>query len=410
MTTWAAGHSPSHLERLPDLRRPAEPGLCDAVVVPTSRDPRSTPTRGIEHAARLAAAHGAPLLIVVSRDAAVPEARARIVHRVQAATGRALAPEIVLLDDVRPVVTLRTRSCLLPHLAARLAVGAVAPVAPSDVPEKRNAAIEIAARRGWRTVLFLDDDIRPWARRGDGETKPHPVSRTLDAEGLQAAVGALGERVHRAVGWAAEDHPDNSVLCRLRRRAGFAQGVFIGGGALLVGVDAATPFFPSIYNEDWLFVIGLLRSGKDPVACGGRVLQDTPQESPTPGRAVYEEFGDVLAETLLNLAVVPGPVFESAADPSFWRDALSRRAAMIHRVSARVLDHQDEASAAEANWALPVLDVLRNLHEGLPADDVATAFCDYVSAWRADLRTWRRHLVAQGAPATAPRARVLAAV
>ena len=93
----------------------------------------------------------------------------------------------------------------------------------------------------------------------------------------------------------------------------------------------------------------------------------------------------------MNLALAPGPVFAAASDAEFWRHALARRAEMIERITARLVDHTDAATEVEARWALPVLDRLRELHRTLSAS-VAHDLCDYVAAWRADLRTWRRHL------------------
>ena len=382
---WAARHAPTHLHHLPVVHGAGPVGGCDAVVVPTSRDPLASPTRGFAHAARLAAVHRAPLLVLVSRAAATLSARTEITRRVAVATASAIAPEVVALADVRPSITFRTDACELPGLASRTL--GMTNVPSSDAPAKRNAAIEIAARRGWRNLLFVDDDITAWRAR----TRPGGGSSTLNVDGLQVAMGALDGGEHRAIGWAAERHADNSVLCRLRRHADLPQGTFIGAGALGIAVDPATPFFPGIYNEDWLFVIGLLRLGRGAVARAGRVYQDRPAGFPTPARAVYEELGDVLGEALMNLALAPGPVFAAASDAEFWRHALARRAEMIERITARLVDHTDAATEVEARWALPVLDRLRELHRTLSAS-VAHDLCDYVAAWRADLRTWRRHL------------------
>ena len=65
----------------------------------------------------------------------------------------------------------------------------------------------------------------------------------------------------RTVGWRAQDFPDNSVVCHGRRLVGLPQSCFVGGGALLVrtGVGVDLPFFPRVYNEDWLFLHDLVQ-------------------------------------------------------------------------------------------------------------------------------------------------------
>jgi hypothetical protein len=391
--TWAAVHAPTHLHHLPVVNASRNPGRCPAVVVPTSRDPLASPTRGFAHAARLAADHQADLVVVVSQAAATGQARAEIERRVAAATGGAVQPEIV--DLGRPALDLATAGCRLPTLAAHT-LGLAGEVPVSDVPAKRNAALELAVRRGWRALLFLDDDIRPWGEASEQHA-------TLDPVSLRTAVGALADEPaarRRAVGWPAEKHADNSVVCRIRRRANLHQGVFVGAGALLVAVDELTPFFPAVYNEDWLFVIAQLRLGRRAVGRAGRVRQDAPAHAPTPVRAVYEEFGDVLAEALMNLALAPGPLFASANDPVFWQEVLRRRARMV-RDLRRDLVAQDRRAGSSSGWELPVLDVLDQLYADAPKD-LAEAFPEYVSAWRGDLRAWRRHLTSRGAPLAVP--------
>jgi hypothetical protein len=50
--------------------------------------------------------------------------------------------------------------------------------------------------------------------------------------------------------------PDNSAVCHALRAVGVYQDSFVGGGAMAVPIGEATGFFPNIYNEDWLFLVG----------------------------------------------------------------------------------------------------------------------------------------------------------
>ena len=126
----------------------------------------------------------------------------------------------------------------------------------NDTGRKRNLALLLAAGMNWSSVLMLDDDMFAAV---DGDGSPRRAHRpTLDSASLRSAVRATREG-HLGVGWAAGGFDDNSVLCRIAGAMGAPQDQFIGAGALLVPISAQMPFFPSIYNEDWLFLLGLLR-------------------------------------------------------------------------------------------------------------------------------------------------------
>ena len=97
-------------------------------------------------------------------------------------------------------------------------------------------------------MLFLDDDVSADPR----------VKHTLDETGVATAMASFADDPGlRAVGWPSRGFDDNSVAGHARRLAGMPQDVFVSAAALVVRVAEDLPFFPDIYNEDWLFLIAL---------------------------------------------------------------------------------------------------------------------------------------------------------
>src|SRR5262249_43052076 len=111
----------------------------------------------------------------------------------------------------------------------------IEPTGHVDIARKRNVGLLLARLSGWRTIMFLDDDVT-------GMT----ASTVSAAAALTARYPAAGFRV--------TDYPDNSVVCHAHRLAGGKQDVFPGGSALLIDTNRSDAMFPPIYNEDWLFL------------------------------------------------------------------------------------------------------------------------------------------------------------
>ena len=376
----------SHLDKVPWVQGGAVRARCNAVVIPTSRDASTSTLSGVRLGAEIASAHGCPLVVILSKDAERPASVNRLCHMVEQ-VDPSLELMLVRLADVEPAVVLETHLSRLPTAAAgdEDAVSRYT----SDVAQKRNAALVMALERAWTYVLFLDDDVSAWE-----STSSRPCSSTLDAAGLDVALSALAGGHHFAVAWAARAFSDNSVLCRLRRSTGQHQGVMIGGGALLVRLDETTPatYFPSIYNEDWLFLLALIAGVGDraAVARAGKVRQDEPDVSVTVERALAEEFGDVLAEGLMTLARRPDQVFTLGCDPVFWEDALQERRQMIDDLALRLRQGRwvgDPASRAEA---CRTVEAVADLHERRAAG-LSEIFSEYVGAWKCDLSRLEAH-------------------
>jgi hypothetical protein len=383
----------SHRTLLTPLDPAAWPGaaVCpDAIVVPTARS-AAHPRSGLGFAARLARATGRPLVIVVSKDAATRGALSAL-ERSLAGTGGPEPASLVLSLSSAP--TRKTRfdiDDLEISRAYRRGGGTDAGrVGANDVGRKRNLLLLLARSMRWRTVLFLDDDVFD---AGPGKPAHCP---TLDLASLAAATRAVTSGRSAAVGWALRDFDDNSVLCRIRGLLGDHQDQFVGGGALLVDVEADLPFFPAVYNEDWLFLLRLLTSGRrNPVLDGGHVHQDEYDPFPA-ARAASEEIGDLIGEGLLSLVQSRGPDALHQASDEFWRRAVRARRAMLEDLRRRV------EGARHVDWGeLPkALDAVAAIHERLLLEEASwvAQIQTFVQVWHADLGRWRRRLYRDAPP------------
>jgi len=332
------GHRYSHGHL---LARPTQftPGDMPAIVVPTIRNPAT-----MRDSVLLARELGRPMIALCSGWSS-----AEIVRK-QAETLD--AP--VIAADVTDRAKLPVFSCdvlLAGHKRLNRA---------NDVSIKRTLGLAVARMLRWQRIAFLDDDLTH-----------------LRPEDIRNAGGLLDD--YNVSAMHNGGFPDNSVVCHARREVGLPQDVFVGGGAMAVRVNARTPFFPTIYNEDWLFLVG--RRNVERVAVHGRVDQDRYDPFLSPERARSEEFGDCLAEGLFSLSDHERPM--QAADERFWRAFLDDRIAMIDEILALLhLRRPDE----RRNRIIQALKVARGR-----CQIIDPAFCvAYLGAWRADLDVWRR--------------------
>ena len=151
----------------------------------------------------------------------------------------------------------------------------------TDLSMKRNIGLVLAKMLGWQRIFFLDDDIRDIA---------YPdLKRTVDMLESFSAAGL----------WVTE-FPDNSIVCHANRMTGGSQDVFVSGAVLAVNCDSDIGFFPDIYNEDWLFFFDAAANGQLGNSCL-KATQLTYYPFANAERAVWQEFGDVLAEGLYAL-------------------------------------------------------------------------------------------------------------
>ncbi|WP_163506942.1 hypothetical protein [Fodinicola acaciae] len=284
------GHHSSHTHLLAPAPVALDPSdRIDAIVVPTVR-----PTRNLRNAIALARNLECALVVLCSRNA-----RAR--QAVRYATD---VPGFMALDIAKPRVPAFATSTLPVNQKLRR---------PTDTSLKRNVGLAVAAMAGWQRILFLDDDI----------TVPSPRS-------VRTAAGLLDS--FAAVGLKNTGFPDNSVVCHAWRAIGEEQETFIGGGALAVPAGRSASFFPTIYNEDWFFLVDSDRL--NPVTAMGSVKQAPFDPYADPARAGSEEFGDCLAEGVFALLDNGRPVHD--ADEPYWEGFLAARAEMIATILRRI--------------------------------------------------------------------------
>jgi hypothetical protein len=339
------------------------------IVLPTSRD-LTQDLPGLRLGARLALANNCPLFVVISqaaRDVDFPESLRRRL-------GTLLV--IVRLDDVDVAWRPKLESCS--HYLSTLERA-------NDVGGKRNLGVQAAIVFGWATMLFLDDDISPAV----GEP-------TLDEDGLYRGQCALAENPGlMAVGWTSEDFNDNSVIGHARPYCGKAQGVFIGGGALLVRCGPRMPFFPDVYNEDWLFLIALALAGPDPrhaLGWAGRVHQQ-PYEPFRERRARSEEAGEVIGEGLMNRLEDLGRGMLEDLGRAQWREFLKARLHLIHEMrsylSGAIETERSPGRQRQLRRIDRVLGVAGRVSRKLKPADLQI----YVETWVADHSPWHERLL-----------------
>jgi hypothetical protein len=242
-----------------------------------------------------------------------------------------------------------------------------------DVAAKRNIGLALARQQHWERVLVIDDDVRRLA--------------ATQVRSTAQAFAASSE--HMATGWLLGRFPDNSVICHARRLAGLPQGIFLGGGALVVRTTEQLPMFPPVYNEDWLFLFDLLMN--DSVSCAGTVGQLQFNPFGFPERAQEEEFGDLLAEGVFQFLHEPAQDLALAMGESFWREVVDVRRREIKRtlvlLNARSGPRQTATPVQRRLIAQACRSLAAAANEHL-VHDLAPYLASYVRAWRSDVQVW----------------------
>lgn len=335
-------HHDRLLRRL-DWRPDTQPsgGPVDAIIVPASR--RAQHLSGLVD---LAASCGATLVILASHQCDIEEAAALVART--PGSGRAV------LADIPPEADLD-----IPQLAT--SADQFRPLngyRTSNLSLKRNLGLLLARYRGWRKIMFLDDDLI-------GVTQEHVarVAHHLDT--------------NRFAGLKTLQFPDNSVVCHANRLIGRPQGIFVSGAALGVNTDddVDPQVFPDVYNEDWFaFAAEAETAGVAHVGNVGQ-LQYNPFENPQ--RAAFEEFGDLLAEGLYAL-LNDGCGLHRATE-AYWTDFIEVRRTFIAEIHALLMNDETHERA----------QAMKSLQEAMHLLDhtVRPAFCAaFLDAWQDDRR------------------------
>ena len=314
----------------------------DALVVPTAR-----PVSWMREAMTLAVALGCVLVAVCS-------------HRILAADAAHLGQEFGV-----PTIALDMKDCagVVPPSSAAALMQNGDVVHNSDVSAKRNLLLLLSRIAGWERVLFLDDDIYD-----------------LDPGHARAAVGLLDR--YAAAGLQNVGFPDNSVVCHAFRAVGGPQEQFVGAGAMAVAPGRTRSFFPLIYNDDWLYLLGDAQPPR--VAVTGSMRQKKFDPFAKVDRARGEEFGDCLAEGLFWLLDERLPL--TRADDEYWHGFLGRRARFIDRLRTRV-----ERVIEDPDLQSRMVSSLSQAQD-INAEITPDLCAEYVRRWRFDLDSWQRSI------------------
>ncbi len=314
----------------------------DAVIVPSSRS-----AEHLRAAAAIARETESELLVLCSHAA-----KGAAVERVVVQEDVARHHVIDIPDDYR---------CAL--LPSRPPPSLAAPASRPALSHKRNLGLLVARMVGWRTALFIDDDI------------------TLDVAAIKAAQQGLDDAT--AVGFPVVDWPDLSVVGHANQLSGGRQDVFVGPSALLVDLRSELlGHFPTIYNEGALYLFDAVAARA--VRCSdvtARQLPYNPFQDARRGRD--EEFGDVIAEGLMCFLDEPTDVCPTHG--SFWRQFLPRRRAVLREITERLLS--GPASPRRAS-ALGAVRSAERQHELI----TPRACAQFVRRWRADRDLWTGRL------------------
>ncbi|MGH3789037.1 MAG: hypothetical protein ACRDRG_21355 [Pseudonocardiaceae bacterium] len=338
----SAAHRDSHSDLLQRVR-PGAPRPVDAIVVAAGR-----PARYVAPAVELAARLDCHLVAICS--------------------GQVRSEEFAVLASEWP--GLQWHAVHLPagydHPMLAFASSGLAEAEDGrhgSLNTKRNIGLLLARMLGWSTVLFLDDDIFD----------------VHDALVRRAAAG-LGRLA--AIALAVGDWPDNSVVCHANRVGNPGQDVFVSGSTLLVDTTQQFNFFPKIYNEDWLFLFDWMTAGRVGRIGSVRQLRYDPFDDPE--RAAAEEFGEVIAEGMIDFLHHRLPLVQ-LTDPDYWYAFLLRRKEFIARAADRIAAQEPKPAHAAALSALIAAERRRS--------EVTPAWCiSYLQAWRVDSRAWAERI------------------
>ncbi len=195
-----------------------------------------------------------------------------------------------------------------------------------DIPAKRTAALAHARQEGYTRIGLLDDDIY------------------LSETNLLTARAALNDNVDMA-SFHILEYPDVSTVEHIERIVLHKPSkISIGGNCLFLSVDAVDTYFPRIYNDDWFFLFAHVKGAR--IASLGEARQRPYQAWEQPGRARFEQFGDLIIEGLRS-RLIDGLPLDDGTDREWeeHRDAALARIAVLRHVTE---DRQMVAALEEA--------------------------------------------------------------
>lgn len=185
-----------------------------------------------------------------------------------------------------------------------------------DLALKRTFALWYCARNGIPRIEFRDDDI----------------SNVSWRESPNVGQGS------QIMGCSILDFPDQSFVGHLRNRYMEEEyRFFFSGACATIDIQAGIPFFPTIYNEDWIFVIYAMNLGFS-YSLNGSAKQRDYNILKNPGNAEFEEAGDVLGEGLLELYEYSN--FSQRGQLRFWEQQLQKRSELLAKLATILERHK----------------------------------------------------------------------
>jgi hypothetical protein len=229
------------------------------------------------------------------------------------------------------------------------------PITEWDLPLKRNYALWHAWLQGYSRILILDDDICG-----------------LDDIQLLAGTAALSR--WRLAGYFVDDFPDTSVVGHIERSVGEPVLPFLSGSCLFIRTDVEAPFFPPLYNEDWIFMAPHIEL--QAVCSLGVVQQEFYDPFSSLAASTFQEPGEIIADGLF--ALLAARRYSDRLSPSVWATLISQRRAWL-----RIL-------AGRSNELTHVASIHRALARGaeLSAEDCVR----FLSEYECDVVKWKQSL------------------
>lgn len=224
-----------------------------------------------------------------------------------------------------------------------------------DLPEKRNYALLFARRKGYKSILLIDDDIRQ-------------VTQSSACKGTR-----LLNR-YNVSGCFVSDFPDTSVHGHLERIANREIFPFLSGSFLFISPLRTQGFFPCIYNEDWLFMLPYILERS--ICSFGTIKQMAYDPFCDLSKADFQEFGEIVAEGLYGL--VKTGDYGRRYRLETWERVIQQRLATLAELS-RILDRH--------NYGLIIDAIIKANTMITPIDCV-----DFVTGWESDITVWNEYL------------------
>jgi hypothetical protein len=180
-----------------------------------------------------------------------------------------------------------------------------------DLPLKRNFAILFSLQNSLNKILLLDDDIM-----FNDKNNIYSMVSALDSYWISGCY-SIGEIDTSLIGGVSLKYNNKHIK-------------FFSGNCLAVNVREFTPFFPEIYNEDWLAILPAIINHKAILA--GEVTQLPRIVSDYRQIASFQEFGEIIADDIYehisskeNLYSCISDLITKLCDLSYWEKVIKDR-------------------------------------------------------------------------------------